>query len=145
MIQRVQSILYLLTSGAFFSEFAFPFATSNNKAAKYFEDLMFNIHDHPILLILTILGGVAAFANIFLFRNRPLQVRIGYLLIILAILLPAVAALLILTDGTATAQGENISEQAGIFMPIVAIITTIFANKYVKKDENTVRDMDRLR
>jgi len=72
-------------------------------------------------------------------------VRIGYLLIILAILLPAVAALLILTDGTATAQGENISEQAGIFMPIVAIITTIFANKYVKKDENTVRDMDRLR
>lgn len=113
--------------------------------SKFFEDLIYNIQDHPILLILTCLGGGLALINIFLFNNRPLQLRLGYLLIILAILLPSVAALLILADGTAMNSGEVISEKAGIFMPIVAIITTVLANKYVKKDENLVQSMDRLR
>ncbi len=145
MIQRLQSIFYLLTSGVFFSEFAFPFAISNNSTTRYFEDMVYNIQDHIILLILTCLGGGLALLNIFMFKNRALQLRLGYLLIILAILLPVVAVLLILTDGTSTAVGEEISERAGIFMPILAIIFTVMANKYVKKDDNLVRSMDRLR
>ena len=145
MIQRLQSIFYLLTSGAFFSEFALPFATSNKSTATFFEDLVYNIQDHIVLLVLTCLGGGLALINIFLFNNRPLQIRLGYLLIVLAILLPAVAFTLILSDGTATAAGEEINEGLGIFMPIVAIITAFLGNKYVKKDENTVRSMDRLR
>lgn len=145
MIQRLQSIFYLLASGAFFSTFALPFAVSNTDTAKYFEDLVYDIQDHPILLTLTCLGGAIALINIFLFNNRPLQIRLGYLVIVLGILLPAVAALLMLTDGTATATGEDISEGLGLLMPVVAIIFAVLGNRFVKKDENIVRSMDRLR
>ena len=145
MIQRLQSIFYLLTSGAFFSEFALPFATSNMSTSRFFEDLVYNIQDHVVLLVLTCLGGILALVNIFLYNNRPLQIRLGYLLIILAILLPVVAALLVLSDGSAMNSGEVITEKAGIFMPIVAVITSVLANRFVKKDENLVQSMDRLR
>lgn len=145
MIQRIQSIFYLLASGAFFSEFSLPFATSNTNTSKYFEDLIYNVYDHNILLVLTCLGGGLALFNIFMFNNRPLQLKLGNMLIVFAILLPVVALLLIFSEGTATAPGENISEGLGIFMPVVAITMAYLGNKYVKKDENTVRSMDRLR
>lgn len=145
MIQRLQSIFYLLTGVAFSLEFLFPFAISNINTTKYFEDFKYNIQDHTVLLVLTVLGAVLALVNIFMYKNRPLQIRLGYLLIILAILLPAMAVILILTDGNTTISGEQISERAGIFLPIVAIIMAVLGNRYVKKDENVVRSMDRLR
>lgn len=145
MIQRLQSIFYLLSGGIFFSEFALPFATSTNTASKFFEDSVYDINDHTLLLVLACLGGAVGVLNVFLFKNRPLQIRLGYLLIVLAVLLPVLAAVLMLTAGEATAAGEQITEQAGLFVPIAAIIFAYLGNRYTKKDENLVRSMDRLR
>jgi len=123
MIQRIQSIFYLLA----------------------IEDLVFNIQDHIVLLVMACLGGGVALLNIFLFKNRSLQIRLGYLLIILGVLLPIVAGLLIMTDGTATEAGEEIKEHFGLAMPVIAIVLSFLANKYVKKDQSLVQSMDRLR
>ena len=145
MLQRIQSIFLLLTSGAFFSLFGFEFASSDKSADGVFSDQLYNIMDNPILIGLTALGGILALVSIFMFKNRPLQLRLGYLLMVLSILLPVVAALLMFNEGHLNNPNVAIDDGIGIYTPIVALITTILANKYIKKDNNLVKSMDRLR
>jgi hypothetical protein len=145
MLQRIQSI-FLLISGLFFGgEFLLPFATSNKPIPQYLSDLVYNIHDHPVLLTLTILGIVVSIATIFLFNNRPLQLKLTYLIIIFSIFLPLVAFLLIYNEGTAMATDAVIDDNVGAFLPIGSLIFAVLASRAIKKDENTVKSMDRLR
>lgn len=145
MLQRIQSIFLLLTSGSFFSLFAVNFASSNKAANGIFADQIYNIMDNPVLIGLTALGGAMALVAIFLFKNRPLQLRLGYLLIVLSILLPLVAALLMYNEGSQNAPDVSIDDGIGIYLPIVGLISTILANRFIKKDNNLVKSMDRLR
>jgi len=145
MLQRIQSIFLLITSTAFFLLFSVSFATSDKAANGIFSDQMYNILDNPILIGMTVLGGGIAFVNIFMFKNRPLQLRIGNILIVLSILLPLVAALLMYNEGKQHVANVNIDDGLGIYLPIIALVTTILANRFIKKDNNLVKSMDRLR
>lgn len=145
MIQRIQSIFLLLCGISFFSLFGVPFATSSIAIPNIFNDLVYNIQDSPILLVLCILGGLMSIGAIFLFNNRVLQLRLSYIVTVLAILLPLVAMLLVYNEGTFTASADKISASVGIFLPILSIVCSILAARYIGKDENTVRGMDRLR
>ena len=94
---------------------------------------------------MTILGGIVSLIAIFMFRNRPLQMRLGYFAIVLCILLPLVAFLLMYNEGTALVEGTNIDDGVGIYLPVIGLISTILANRYIKKDNKLVKSMDRLR
>ncbi|MEM9548304.1 MAG: DUF4293 domain-containing protein [Bacteroidota bacterium] len=145
MLQRIQSIFLLLTSGAFFSLFGFDFAISNKSLEGVFADQVYNVMDNPILIGLAALGGILALVSIFMFKNRPLQLRLGYLLMILSVLLLVAAILLMLGEGLPTNVGDIVDDSIGMYIPIVALITTILANRYIKKDDNLVKSSDRLR
>lgn len=145
MIQRIQSILLLVSSISFFGLFLLPFATSSVAIPQFFNDLVYNVMDHAVLMVLTIVGGLVSLVTIFLFNNRPLQLKLSYLTTVIAILLPLLVILLIYNEGTFTTQADKIEDRFGIYLPIIAIICSIVAAKNIKKDENTVRDMDRLR
>lgn len=145
MIQRIQSIFLLLSGISFFSLFGLPFATSTVAIPNLFSDLVYNIQDSPILLVLTILGGIISVGAIFLFNNRGLQVRLSYLATVTSILLLIVALLLVYNERTTDAGAETITEGFGIALPILSLIFSILAARYIGKDENTVRSMDRLR
>jgi hypothetical protein len=145
MIQRIQSIFLLLSGISFFSLFGLPFATSTVAIPNLFSDLVYNIQDSPILLVLTILGGIISVGAIFLFNNRGLQVRLSYLATVTSILLLIVALLLVYNERTTDAGAETITEGFGIALPILSLIFSVLAARYIGKDENTVRSMDRLR
>ena len=145
MIQRIQSIFLLLSGISFFSLFGLPFATSTVAIPNLFSDLVYNIQDSPILLVLTILGGIISVGAIFLFNNRGLQVRLSYLATVTSILLLIVALLLVYNERTTDAGAETITEGFGIALPILSLIFSILAARYIGKDEYTVRSMDRLR
>ncbi|MFT6333650.1 MAG: hypothetical protein ACI86M_001725 [Saprospiraceae bacterium] len=145
MIQRVQSIFLLLASITFFLQFVFNFATSDKSSPGFLEDKIYNILDNPVLLGLTILGGAVALISIFLFRNRPLQLRLSYLVIVLSILLPLVAMLLIFNEPTGLSKGVEINEGLAIYLPIIGLVTTILATRFINKDNKLVKSMDRLR
>ena len=107
---------------------------------------MYNIFDNPILLVLTTLAGLVALINIFMFKNRPLQLKLDYLVITLSILVPLVAFLLMFKSGSETNTTIEIQENYfGLGMPILAIIFSFLANKFIKKDTKLVKSMDRLR
>ena len=144
MIQRIQSLFLLLSSAAFWTEFALPFATTDVASPGVLSDLVYNIHDSPVLIGLTVIGGLVTLGAIFLFNNRSLQKRLSYLGIVMAILLPLVTFILIYNERTGDALG-TINDGLGIYPPIVALIFAVLAGRAIGKDDKLVRSMDRLR
>lgn len=145
MIQRVQSIFLFLSGISFFSLFGIPFATSSVPVPNIFNDLIYNIQDNAILMVLCVLGGVLSIGAIFLFNNRGLQLKMSYVVTVMSILLPLVAVLLVTNEGTGTANFDKIDDKLGIYLPVLSLIFSILAARFIQKDENTVRSMDRLR
>ncbi len=145
MIQRIQSIFLLLASGSFFSQFALPFASSDKTGETILQDGIFNIHDNIALLILCCLGGILALAVIFLFRNRPLQIRLSYVVASVALALMGFAYYLFFVGEKAAFEAANASQGVGMYLPILGIVLAILAARFTRKDENLVKSMDRLR
>ncbi len=145
MIQRIQSIFLLLASGSFFSLFGLPFASTDTPSAQLFADGIYEIFDNPLLLGLTAVGGGVALLNIFLFKNRGLQLRLGFLTITCSILLALAAMYLFYQESGMMAEASVPEDELGIFAPVSALIFGILANFFIKKDEKLVRSADRLR
>lgn len=145
MIQRIQSIFLLLVAGAFFSLFGLELASSNAATTGFLSDTVFNIQDHPVLLVMTILGGALAVLNIFMFKNRTLQMRFGYLLILLSVLLPLLGFLLFYQEWSTIPKGTLVKVGFGLLAPLAALIFSALANRFIKKDEQLIKSMDRLR
>jgi hypothetical protein len=145
MIQRIQSIFLLLSSIGFFSLFSLPFAVSDTVIPQLLADRMYNIQDHVVLIILAVSGGLLGLASIFLFKNRELQIKLSYFLIIVTLLLPLVAFLLIYNEGTAMIGGATIDDGAGLYVVGINIVFAFLASYFIKKDQKLVESMDRLR
>jgi len=145
MIQRIQSIFYLLAAICFGALFKFPFATSDVSIPQFLEDQEYNVFDHSVLIGLASLGVLVSIVAIFVFKKRDLQTRMGYVIIILSILIPLVAFLLMYNENTAVSDTRQIDDSLGLYLPILTLIFGIVANRYVKKDDKLVKSMDRLR
>lgn len=145
MIQRIQSLFLFLASGCFFGLFGLPFASSDEVTKPFFEDLIYNVLDHPALLGITIAGGSIALINIFLFKNRGLQMRLSILVIICSILLALFATYLVYQDASLMSPGADLEDGFGVYLPPAALIFGILSYIFVKKDEKLVKSMDRLR
>ena len=67
-------------------------------------------------------------------------------MVICGIFVPLVAALLIYNEQTGfDPSTTTLDDEAGIYMPVLSIIFGVLALRGIKKDENIVKSMDRLR
>ena len=90
------------------------------------------------------LSALFAFVNIFLYKKRKAQIRVGYLTSFFIILFYiAVGAYFYSVGNRLTLDIEGI--QYGIILPVVALIFNLLAIAKVKKDEKLVRSLDRIR
>ena len=144
MIQRWQSVLLLIISILFGLEFVFGFATNESNTTQIFSDGLFNVHDHIGLTIITVLGAILSIAAIFLYNNRSLQMKVGYSVILMAIVLPIFAGYVFNSQIPDIANSTHTYE-IGTFLPIGVIIVGAIAIKLIKKDDKLVQSMDRLR
>lgn len=96
------------------------------------------------LLYLALFAGSALLSliSIFLFKNRQLQFILGRLNIILNFILLGVLIYRsqILSGGTAVPE-----KGIGMLIPIISIVFIVLANKAIKRDEDLVKSVDRLR
>lgn len=145
MIQRIQTIFLFLAAGSFGALFMVPMATSDKPTAQFLADRVYDITDHIALMVLTVLGIALALLAVFLFKNRPLQQKLGYMVISLAILLPLAAFLLFTNQAPMMDTTVHVEDQAGVFLPGGAILFTALANYFIRKDDKLVKSMDRLR
>ena len=143
MIQRIQTI-YLLIASAISGGLIFVFNLWNNLKDEVFALELFERESLllKIIPLLFILSAVVSFSTIFLFKNRKLQFVVGRLIILINLFL-----LGLLIYVSLTLPGEvSISEKGiGMFLPILVILLIVFANKAIKKDEDLVKSVDRLR
>ena len=136
MIQRIQSVYLLLTAGISAGLiFVFHLWITN-------EDVKIFAMDELLYFGLFLGSAVLSLLSIFMFKNRKLQFVLGRLNIILNVILL----------GFFVYQSLNVSGEAlvsekgiGIFLPILSIVLLVLANKAIKKDEDLVKSVDRLR
>ena len=145
MIQRIQTIFYALAAICASGLFFLPIATSDKVASPFLEDKIFNVQDHIGLIIIAALAVLLPLAAIFLFKNRPLQLKLGAIGMLFPLLVIGAGVWMYLKSGTAAVESAAITQGAGLFLPIGVIVFAILANRFVKKDEDLVQSSDRLR
>ncbi len=146
MIQRIQSIFLLLSSTAGFGLLALPFATTNEVVASsvLFSDSNYSVNDNMGLLVLFALAGGLALVSIFLYNNRSLQMKICRLAIIADVIGLVLAIILLWQDGESISD-VVIDDGGGAYLPFGFLLFAILALRFIRKDENLVKSMDRLR
>jgi peptidoglycan/LPS O-acetylase OafA/YrhL len=146
MIQRIQSLFLLAAGGLSFALLGVPFAATSETvgASALFSDAQYSVYDSPALLAFYLLGGLLALVSIFLYRKRTLQIRVGIFSFI-AILIGMVLTAILFMQDAIIEHSVQPNDRAGIFLPFLSLIALLLAQRYIRKDENLVRSMDRLR
>ena len=142
MIQRIQSIyLIIVFILSAMLPFIFKLWEDSKKevyALDLFSEMSLLAKLVPVFFLLT---ALIAFIAIFKFKNRELQFVLGRIIILINLFLLGILMYLSLTI-----PGEVSSEKGiGMFIPIVVILFVVLANKAIKKDEDLVKSVDRLR
>lgn len=138
MLQRIQSLLLLVSSLGYWGLFAVPFASGAAGDHSLFSDTVLNLNDHPGLLVACIVGGLLSLTAIFLFKNRKLQANLSYLSFLPALVLLGLAYWLFNGAGQGTLG-------LGMGLPVISAICSLAGASFIKKDERLVKSMDRLR
>ncbi len=136
MLQRIQT-LYLLVAAAISAGLYMyvPYGIDVNGVALYVKEI-------PFLLGMFMGSALLSLIAIFLFKNRKLQFVLGRINIILNFILLGVFVYWSLTISGETQVSEK---GIGMIIPIISIVLLVMANKAIKRDENLVKSVDRLR
>ncbi len=140
MLQRIQTIYLLI---AFIATgvlpFLFPLWISENGAEYYFANN---------LAFVALFGGSTTLSliSIVSFKKRKNQFVMGRLNIILNLILLGLFVYRLLDLSGETDPEKVVSEKGiGMILPIVSIVFLSLANRAIKKDEDLVKSVDRLR
>jgi len=135
MLQRIQS-LYLLAVAGISAGLIFVFNIWKN------ENVMVYALDHKLVFSLFMGSALLAIISIFSFKKRQSQFVLGRLNIILNLILLGFFVYQSLnTSGETTVSEKGV----GMLLPFVSIVLLVLANKAIKKDEDLVKSVDRLR
>ncbi len=152
MWQRAQTVYLALVIISMSLTLALPFAVYPMESG----DTTFNLFGlspksesatvwFPYYIVIGLIIGLALF-GITQFKNRKRQLNLGkinYLLI-----LGMVVMLFIDTStiaGDLSVSEESIKYQFGLYLPVAAFAFTFLANRRIKKDEELVKSVERLR
>lgn len=136
MLQRLQTIYLLLAAGVSAGIiFIFPLWITDADNILFAKDVL-------LYLILFLSSACLSAVALFSFKNRRLQFVLGRLNIILNFILLGVLVYQSQNLPGETAVSEN---GIGMFLPLVSIVLLALANKAIKKDEDLVKSVDRLR
>ncbi len=127
MIQRIQT-LYILLAGLLLGLFWWlhPFYSS----------YLCDIYEYTVWIT-----GIVLFINLFLFSIRPVQIKLGWISLILLILLIGLRIYDAVTSG-----GDFIPEKdVWWILPVVSIVFVKLAINAIRRDEDLVKSVDRIR
>lgn len=140
MLQRIQTvylIIAVIATGVL--PFAFPLWVTKNGENYYFiRDLAF--------VLLFAFSTTLSIVSIMTYKKRKNQFVMGRLNIILNVILLGLFIFRLFNLSGETDPDKVVSEKGiGVILPIVSIVFLSLANKAIKKDEDLVKSVDRLR
>lgn len=136
MLQRIQTvylIIVILLMGALYQWFPSVSDSAGVPVMERTEPLFFGL----------IFGAIAlTIISILSFKKRQLQFVLNRLTILTNLVLLGV-----FVYRSLTLSGESLLSEKGIgvLLPIISIVFLVLANKAIKKDEDLVKSVDRLR
>lgn len=136
MIQRIQSVWLLLAAATEFAGLKLPFYSGTDPQGIPSSTL--EATDKMSLLVPTIAIAVVALVSVFLFRNRSTQFK----LTIAAIVLQLGLIFLYYQESTKYLQGTFALTS---ILQVAVVIFLTLAALGIRKDENIIRDSNRLR
>ena len=144
MIQRIQTIyLFIAVLLSFVVPFFVSFWTNELGAVVTFKSLLYG-NDIMLNAIagLFLFSGLLTLIAVFLFKTRKNQILLNRIAIFfnLIILGLFIYQLLIIPGGVQTSE-----KGIGLLLPLLVIVLLAIANMAIKKDENLVKSVDRLR
>jgi len=135
MIQRIQTVYLLIVS---FMAGVLPVWAPLWKAG----DAELLTYDHPWIKFFFVAIAVLALYALLSFKNRKKQFILNRLNLFLNLILLGVFVFRSLNISGEAALSEK---GIGMLIPILSIVFLVLANKAIKKDEDLVKSVDRLR
>ena len=134
MLQRIQTVyLAIVFVAAAILPYVFPLWKIENTFYK------FNENNEILYVILFGLSTVLTVISIISFKKRQQQFVLNRLNMILL-------GLFVYRSLNLSGETPAVSEKGiGMFLPILSIVMLVLANKAIKKDEDLVKSVDRLR
>jgi hypothetical protein len=158
MIQRIQSLYLAIAAVASVMLFFFPLADYYNELHGNFKFFIYGLRSmdpEPKVLVsawfalpLIIFAAVSflfSVTTIFLYRNRPLQIRINAFNVLVNIVLIMLIFFFYAARIKALTMTEPEYEYAGMVMPLITLCFLILSTRSIRKDEALIRSADRLR
>ncbi len=108
-------------------------------------DGAFDVFDLPVLEVLAVLQVLLALLAIFLFKNRRLQMRVVGLAVLAVLIFGLAAAYYFFEEYDTVREQAGAVAGAGVVLPLVALVSLLLANRFIKRDDRIVRSADRLR
>jgi peptidoglycan/LPS O-acetylase OafA/YrhL len=153
MIQRIQTVYLLLASISLILTIWLPFAGFTTEqttvvfsifgvssSAATVEEISSWI---PYYLLIGLSLGMMLF-SISQFKNRKRQLNLGKINYLL--LLTIIVLLFLDADSIGKKLGiDKIEYGLGMYLPVIALAFTFLANRGIKKDEDLIKSVDRLR
>ena len=131
MIQRIQSIYLLVAAIAMtLISFKVPVYTLN--------ETIFMAQDDTKMFILTIVGAIFSLLGLFMFKNRKFQMKLIRLTVLIQMII-GVRLFMLLN------KFEVVLNNTLLFLMAFSLIALIMAYRGVKKDDDLVRSVDRIR
>ena len=131
MIQRIQSIyLFVAAISMILISFKVPVYNLN--------ETLFMAQDDTKMFVLTIVGAIFSLLGLFMFKNRKFQMK----LIRFTVLIQMIIGIRIFMLFN---KFEVVLNYSFLFLMTFTLIALIMAYRGVKKDDDLVRSVDRIR
>jgi len=144
MIQRIQTI-WLLLSAVLFGLALLPsifLVKTNSPGPGPFSDSVLQSLESPILTSGGVASAVLALIAIFLFKNRTNQILVASLAGLTQTGLVLVSSFYMLYR---LGKFEEMRMDAGMYFGLAGVLFVWLASRAIRKDEEKVKSMDRLR
>lgn len=158
MLQRIQTFYLGIVAIACILLFFFPLANYYHEIQGNYKFYIYGIRSMDPepkvlfnslftipLIFLAVTSLIFTVATIFLFKNRPLQIRICAFNVLANIVLIMVIFFFYATKIKSMTGIEPEYNYAGMIMPLISLVFLILANRAIRKDEALVKSSDRLR
>ncbi|MTI31670.1 DUF4293 domain-containing protein [Xanthovirga aplysinae] len=98
------------------------------------------------IVALSILASIIAFASLFSYKNRLTQLKLNLLnaLIIVGVAMASTYSIYFKGEPIFLPEIKG-KYELGYYLPVVALFFNLIANRFIKKDEELVRSVDRIR
>ena len=131
MIQRIQSIYFLVA--------VISMTLISFKVHVYtLNDKMFMAQDDTKMFVLTIVGTIFSLLGFFMFKNRKFQMKLIRLTVLIQMIIGVRIFMLF-------NKFEVVLNNFFLFLMAFTLIALIMAYRGVKKDDDLVRSVDRIR